>query len=144
MTDSISVRITPLARGSNWRQWSAQLRAMLTTKDRYDKLLDAPPQSGEEEKDVICKAKIQLHVSGALHSVVERASSAHEAWEALRKEYLGDQKARQPILINKLMELRQGRDSVIAYIDKTHELRDQMESLEMDSAISLLCRDRIK
>lgn len=139
----VSVKIKPLARGGSWQQWSAQMRALLTTKERYDEMLDRAPDGSkpaEVEKDVICKAKLQLHVAGPLLNVVARAATATVAWQALREEYDGDLVTRQPMVIHKVMQLSQGSDSVVQYCDKARLLRDDLVDLELDASVALLCQ----
>ena len=45
---------------------------------------------------MLCKAKLQLYVSGPLTAVVDRATAARDAWVAVHGEYVGSLKIRQP------------------------------------------------
>ena len=120
--------------------WASQMRALLITQDRLDRCLDAAPTTEDgEARDVLCKAKLQLHVAGALQSVVARAKTAHAAWKALEDDYKGSLATRQPQLMGRLHDLSQGRDSVVEYIDRAMRLRDQFEELDMGGSMPLLC-----
>jgi Reverse transcriptase (RNA-dependent DNA polymerase)/Integrase core domain/GAG-pre-integrase domain len=142
MGTDISVRIPPLARDGNYKAWASSMRALLISKDRLDRLLDAEPGEDEnlKERDAVCKATLQLHVTGPLKAVVDRAKTAKQAWDALYEEYLGSLHIRQPQLMASLTSLSQGSLSVVQYIDKAKELRDDFEALEMSSSLPLLCQ----
>jgi hypothetical protein len=53
----------------------------------------------ELRADAKCKAILQLHVGGALTSVVQRSNSAKQAWDALHEEHLGRAHVRKPRLL---------------------------------------------
>jgi hypothetical protein len=78
MGDGLSVKVTPLTRQSNYRQWAAEVEALLTVNNRLDKLLSTPPDGRdlEVERDIQCKARLTLYVSGPLREVVARAGTA--------------------------------------------------------------------
>jgi hypothetical protein len=79
MGTEITVKIPPLARDGNYKSWASSMRALLISQSRLDKLLDEPPDGEEEEeRDLLCKAKLQLHVAGPLKGVVERADTAKQ------------------------------------------------------------------
>jgi hypothetical protein len=99
MSDSVStVKIPVLTRDGNYRHWARQIRSMLILADGLDEFLDAEPADSAQarRKDKITKARIQLHVGGALRDVVDRAETAKAAWDALRAEYMGALHLRQP------------------------------------------------
>jgi hypothetical protein len=117
------------------------MRAYLVTQKRLDKLLDAAPTAGNEketENDILCKAQLQLRVSGPLNAVVERAKTAKAAWDALHREYVGSLQVRQPQLMTSLTELSQGSLTLVKYIDKVKQLRDDFEALSMEQSLPLL------
>ena len=105
MSESSSLKLPKLSREGDYRSWSQMMRAYLITQDRLDKFLDATPATGDakaEEQDLICRAKLQLQVTGPLSSIVSRADSAKAAWDALRDDYKGSLKTRQPQLTAQL------------------------------------------
>ena len=67
--------------------------ALLVSQRRLDTLLDAAPTTDatdeEQEKDVLCKTKLQLHVACPLKAVVDRATTARDAWVALHGSMWG-------------------------------------------------------
>lgn len=141
MGTEMSVKVAPLTRDGDYKSWASSMRALLISQQRLDKFLDRIPNaasSEEKESDVVCKAKLQLHVSGPLKAVVERASSSHQAWKALKEEYIGSLKVRQPMLMSSLTNLSQGNLTIIQYIDKARELRDEFEALSMQASLPLL------
>jgi hypothetical protein len=97
-------------------------------------------ERGQKEKDLLCRCKLQLHVAGPLQAIVDRATTAKEAWAALHKEYIGSLQVRQPMLMSSLTQLSQGSLTLIQYIDKAKELRDEFEALEMKASLPLLCQ----
>jgi transposase InsO family protein len=130
-----------LSRDGNYRLWANQMRALLLTQNRLDEWLDKEPgedKDKEKEKDMICKAKLQLHVTGPLQSVVARASTAKQAWDALHEDYVGSLRARAPQLTAALTNLNHGDESLVAYIDRVLLIRDQFEELNMAASIPLL------
>jgi hypothetical protein len=140
MADGLTVKLTPLTRDGNCKQWAGQVRSLLIVATRLDKLLDREPAGEEEvEKDIVCKARLMLCVSGPLRDIVDRAGSAKDAWDALQEEYLGDLHAKKPKLMADVTALSQEGRSVIEYIDKAKELRDQFESVGMSESLPLLC-----
>jgi hypothetical protein len=84
-------------------------------------------------RDVLCKARLQLHVAGPLQSIVARADSAKEAWDALQADYEGSLRTRTPQLTAQLTSLSQKGDSIVTYCDRLLHLRDQFEALKMKS-----------
>jgi hypothetical protein len=117
------------------------MEAYLITQGRERWLSEEPDEAkaAEVNEDNGCKAGIQLHVSGALRAIVQRAKTSKEAWNALRDEYVGSLKVRQPLLMAQVTELRQGRDSVVRYNDRAKRLRDQFEDLALKESLPLLC-----
>jgi hypothetical protein len=114
---------------------------MLTVSHRLDEMLEREPDEDDAEekcKDVICKAKLQLHVSGPLRDIVTRGKTAKEAWQLLHDEYMGGLHARKPKLMGELHMLEQGGRSVVQYIDQAKELRDQFEELNLEASLPLL------
>ena len=146
MTDS-SLKIPKLARDGDYRTWSQLMRAYLITQDRLDKVLDTAPAQNDPaalEQDLLCRARLQLHVAGALQSLVARAKTAKEAWEALKEDYQGSLRTRQPQLTAQLTHLSQGGDSITAYVDKLLLLRDEFEALGMATSLPLLVAQFIR
>ena len=144
---TMTVRIPVLSREGNFKQWASQVKAMLTVSNRLDEMLMREPAADDAEdisRDVICKAKLQLHVTGPLRDIVERAATAKEAWQVLHDEYMGDLHARKPKLMGDLHSLVQGSLSVIQYIDQARELRDQFEDLQLEASLPLLCHKFIQ
>ena len=147
MSESSSLKLPKLSREGDYRSWSQMMRAYLITQDRLDKFLDATPVTGDakaEEQDLICRAKLQLQVTGPLSSIVSRADSAKAAWDALRDDYKGSLKTRQPQLTAQLTQLSQGSDSIPAYVDKLLALRDEFDALSMESSLPLLASQFIR
>lgn len=140
-------RIPPLARDGDYLSWASQMRAFLITQDRLDMFLDATPpvsDTANRGKDLLCKARLQLHVAGPLQAIVSRAQTAKEAWEALYVDYQGSLRTQQPQLTAKLTELSQGNDSIATYIDNLLALRDRFEALNMKEALPLLSSQFIR
>jgi len=138
MTD-VTVKFAPLARGGTYRAWASKMRALLLTQGRLDRLLDQAPVTEEEvERDELCKARLLLHVSGPLADIVERQPTAHAAWTKLHKEYMGDLRARQPLLLDELHTLKQGKDTIVQYSDKALRMRDEFMELSLESSLPLL------
>lgn len=137
-----TVKVPVLSRDGNYRQWASKMEAFLITQDGgLDRWLEDDPEEGNAAQirgDRVCKAKIQLHVTGALQQIVARARTARIAWEALEQEYVGALRVRQPQLTRELSELRQGSDGLMKYIDKARDLRDQFEDLGMQQSVVLL------
>jgi hypothetical protein len=121
------------------------MRALLIGQQRLDKLLDTEPGNDEKEKerDLLCRAKLQLHVAGPLTAIVSRAKTAKAAWDALHQEYRGSLQVRQPLLMSSLTTLKQGSQSLVQYIDKAKALRDEFEALELKTVLPLLCQSFI-
>jgi hypothetical protein len=129
-----AIKFPPLVRDGAYKSWASSMRALLITQKRLDKLLDKEPQANdaeEKENDVLCKAQLQLRVHGPLKAIVERATTAKAAWDALEKEYVGTLRVRQPMLMAALTELSQGSETLVQYADKARQLRDDFEALEM-------------
>jgi hypothetical protein len=147
MGSEITVRVPPLTRDGDYMAWASSIaiRALLITQNRLDQLLDKKPTEDEKEKekDVLCKAKLQLHVTGPLKAVIERPATAHEAWNALHEEYVGSLRTRQPQLLAALTTLSRGSLTLVQYIDKVKELRDEFEALEMKASLPLLSQNFI-
>jgi hypothetical protein len=146
MTDN-SLRILPLTRDSDFQSWAIMMKAYLVTQDRLDRHLLATPPSTDTEgrgKDVLCKARLQLHVAGPLQSIVARAKSAKEAWDALKADYEGSLRTRTPQLTAQLTSLSQKGDSIITYCDRHLHLRDEFEALKMDASLPLLAHQFIR
>ena len=143
----LSLKIPTLTREGDYQAWSNQIRAFLITERRLDRYLDASPAEDDAEgkgRDLLCKARLQLHVAGPLQTIVARATTAKEAWDSLYEDYRGTLRTRQPQLTAKLTELSQGKDSVSAYIDRLLDLRDQFEALDMSSSLPLLSSQFIR
>jgi hypothetical protein len=143
MGTEIAVKVPPLVRDGNYKAWASSMRALLISQSRLDRLLDAGPDDNDEESqesDILCKAKLQLHVAGPLKAVVERAATAKAAWDALHEEYVDSLRIRQPQLMSSLNDLNQGKMTLIQYIDKVKELRDEFEALDMTASLPLLCQ----
>jgi hypothetical protein len=138
--------LTPFTREGDYKQWACQVEALLILADRLDKLLTREPDGSEEEleRDIVCKARLTLYVSGALRGIVVRADTAKAAWDALQEEYLWELRARKPKLKADLANLSQGGGSVVDYIDRVKERRDQFEELEMLESLPRLCRNFIR
>jgi hypothetical protein len=132
MGSEMTIKVPPLVRGGDYRSWARTMRALLIGQQRLDKFLDAEPVGpAEQEKDLLCRSKLQLNVAGPLKAVVDRAKTAKAAWDALHTEYLGSLQVRQPMLMSSLTQLSQGSLTLVQYIDKASELRDEFEALEM-------------
>jgi hypothetical protein len=112
MTD-FNFRLPVLTRDGDYQSWATQMRAFLITHDRLDVFLDATPDASDAAKrgkDLLCKARLQLHVAGPLQGIISRAETAKQAWDALRVDYQGSLQTRQPQLTAKLTDLSQGND----------------------------------
>ena len=142
-----TLKIPKLSRDGDYREWAQMMKAYLITKGRLDKALTAEPRendSAAEERDLLCLAHLQLHVTGPLQSVVARAKSAKAAWDALKEEYQGSLKSRQPQLVAQLTELSQGSKSTTDYVDKLLSLRDEFEALQMHASLPILASQFIR
>ena len=142
-----TLKIQKLSRDGDYGEWAQLMKAYLITKGRLDKALSTEPTKGDsdaEEVDLLCLAQLQLHVTGPLQSVVARAKSAKAAWDALKEEYQGSLKSRQPQLVAQLTELSQGSKSITAYVDKLLSLRDEFEALQMHASLPLLASQFIR
>ena len=93
---------------------------------------------------LLCKARLQLHVTGPLLGIVARARTAKAAWEALKDDCQGSLRTRQPQLTAQLTQLSQGNDTVPAYVDRLLSLRDEFEALSMESSLPLLASQFIR
>lgn len=147
MSESVGLKIPKLSRDGDYRTWSTLMRAYLITQDRLDKALEAAPAASDSaavEKDLLCRARLQLHVTGPLQSIVARAKTAKAAWDALKADHEGSLRTRQPQLTAQLTRLCQGNDSVIAYTDRLLVLRDEFEALGMESSLPLLASQFIR
>ena len=147
MSESTSLKIPKLSRDGDYPTWSQLMRAYLITQDRLDKALDAAPASSDskaQEQDLLCKARLQLHVTGPLLGIVARARTAKAAWEALKDDYQGSLRTRQPQLTAQLTQLSQRNDTVPAYVDRLLSLRDEFEALSMESSLPLLASQFIR
>jgi hypothetical protein len=82
-----TMKVAPLVRDEDYKAWASTLRALLIGQQRLDKLLDAEPGNDEkeQEQDLLCRAKLQLHVAGPLTAIVSRAKTAKAAWDALHR-----------------------------------------------------------
>jgi hypothetical protein len=137
MTES-SLRIPLLTRESGFQSWAIMMKAYLVTQDRLDKHLLATPSSTDTAgrgRDVLCKARLQLHVAGPLQSVVARADSAKEAWDTLQADYEGSLRTRTPQLTAQLTTLSQKGDSIVTYCDRLLHLRDQFKAQKIKSSL---------
>lgn len=142
-----SLKLSKLTREGDYRTWSQMMRAYLITQDRLDKALDIEPTANDAaalEKDLLCRARLQLHVSGALQSLVARAKTAKAAWDALKEDYQGSLRIRQPQLTAQLTQFSQGNDSITVYVDRLLLLRDEFEALGMESSLPLLASQFIR
>ena len=145
--ESTSLKIPKLSREGDYRSWSQMMRAYLVTQDRLDKYLDATPATSDAdalEKDLVCKSRMLLHVTGPLISIVARAKTSKAAWDALKDDYQGSLKTRQPQLTAQLTKLSQGNDGIPAYVDRFLALRDEFEALSMDASLPLLASQFIR
>jgi hypothetical protein len=146
MTDG-SLRIPQLTRDSDFQSWAIMMKAYLITQDRLDRHLSATPSSTDTAglgKDVLCKARLQLHVAGPLQSIVARATSAKEAWDALQADYEGSLRTRTPQLTAQLTSFSQKGDSIVTYCDRLLHLRDQFEALKMNGSLPLLAHQFVR
>ena len=80
MGTEVTVKVLSFVRDGNYKSWARSMRALLISQHRLDKFLDqAPTDDSSREKDVLCKAKLQLHVSGP-KAVIDRQATAQGAW----------------------------------------------------------------
>jgi hypothetical protein len=140
MSLEYTVKIAPLVRDGDYKEWAGSMRALLVGMKRLDKYLDAEPgqSATEKEEDLLCRSKLELYTVGPLKRIVNRSSTAKSAWEALRAEYIGSLQARQPQMMLSLTQLSQGSLTLVQYIDKAKELRDEFEALQMEASLPLL------
>lgn len=139
--------VPTLTRDGNYPAWAGLMRAYLITQNRLDRHLDATPRGADTEgqaNDVLCKARVQLHVAGPLLSIVQRATTAKQAWDGLYDDYKGSLVTRQPQLTAQLTQLSQGDDSIIEYVDRLLSLRDEFEALEMHASLPLLASQFVR
>jgi hypothetical protein len=143
---SDNVKILALKRGGNYQEWATQMEGYLVTLSLEAWLEKEPDLSKSTEvgKDKQAKARLLLAVSGGLLEIVRRASNTKEAWTALRNEHLGELKVQRPRVLGKIVELQQGRDSIIEYIDRAKLLRDQMEDLELKDSLPMLSHQFVR
>jgi hypothetical protein len=89
---------------------------MLTVSNRLDELLEDESDevnAEEQNKDIICKVKLQLFVSGPLRDIISRTRTAKEAWELLHTWYVGGLDAKKPKPMGDLHMLEQGGKSMV-------------------------------
>jgi transposase InsO family protein len=143
---SETVKIAVLKRGGNYREWAAQMEAYLTTQSLEAWLEKEPDatKASEVSKDKLAKARLLLGVSGGLLETVRRASSTKAAWDALKEDYLGLLKVQRPRVMGEIVDLKQGRDSLVEYIDRAKALRDQMTDLKMEDSLPMLCHQFVR
>ena len=140
-SDNMSVekyRMKRLDRGGDYTPWASQVSAMLTELDLEEFIEREPDANAAEDvkrKDKKCKARLLLCVDGPLRRVVEDATSAKKAWDALKVEYLGSLKVRRPALLGDVRVLKQGHvESVEEYGDRARALLTKLDDAEVASA----------
>jgi hypothetical protein len=140
MAEGLSFKIPVLKRDGNCRQWLSQMKALMVIRN-LEYVLENDVNGDDEYElraDAKCKAILQLHVGGALTSVVQRSNSAKQAWDALHEEHLGRAHVRKARLLAQANGLEQGDGTVQQYIDKAKDLRDEFLDSEMIDTISLI------
>jgi hypothetical protein len=143
---SESAKIPTLQRGGKYREWAAQMEALLITHGLDTWLEKSPGTSKPSElsKDKLAKARLLMHVSGGLLDIVRRAKTTKTAWDALKSEYQGFLKVRRPRLMNEVAEPKQRNDSIVDYIDRAKRLRDELDDLDLDSDMSMLSHQFVR
>ncbi|XP_074277048.1 uncharacterized protein LOC141600703 [Silene latifolia] len=134
----------PIFKGEKYHLWSLKMKTMFKSQDLWD-LIEAgytEPDPTPAIPDAQLKenrkkdAKALFYIQSALEDEffprIIGAQSAHEAWETLKQEYLGDQrvlKVRLQTLRRDFAELTMGdKESVQTYLSRVTDIVGQMRS----------------
>ncbi len=136
-TPSEWFKVRRLRRDGNYREWAANVRALLVDADLAS-YLETEASEGDDAamtRQDKCKARLLLSVEGPLQSIVEKAATAKAAWQQLEKEHLGSLQTRRPMLLGEVRELKQGpKETVEAYGDRAKALLSRLEDLDLSCA----------
>jgi hypothetical protein len=108
--DTKVTRTPKLSRNGNFRTWSVQLQAVLTSSDDHDQFLFRRPAVGdanEQRLDRQARAKLIMCLGSDMVSLVENANTTHDAFEALRADHLGHAVSVRSALLSEVTALRQ-------------------------------------
>jgi hypothetical protein len=133
--------VVKLTRNGNYHKWVAQITAHLVELDLEEWLTSEPDDTKPTEVKAAkkCKARLLLAVEGGLIRVVERATSAKKAWQAIHADHLGSLTERRPQLLGELRILKQKTgESVEAYGERALDLLQRLEDLELKDSEILL------
>jgi hypothetical protein len=137
--------LVPLLKASdNFTAWSEKLESvlMLTQPQALDKWLTKEPDASDQtevKQDLLCLATIKLYVHESLSSVIRGCKSAKQAYESLQKKLLHAMEIRRQSCHTSIAALRQGRQSVNAYLDSARDLICEAQDVGQTSLMSLLC-----
>ncbi|KAG6403222.1 hypothetical protein SASPL_135439 [Salvia splendens] len=143
-TTSTSQSQIPNFRGEKYHLWSLKMKTMFKSQELWDLVENGftepnpapavPDQQLRENRKKDAKALffIQSAIEDDIFSRISAANTAHEAWEILKQEYLGDQKVikvRLQTLRRSFAELMMGeKETVQNYLSRVTEIVSQMGS----------------
>ncbi|KAG6402581.1 hypothetical protein SASPL_134778 [Salvia splendens] len=143
-TTSTSQSHIPNFRGEKYHLWSLKMKTMFKSQELWDLVKNGytepnpapvvPDQQLRETRKKDAKALffIQSALDDDIFPRISAANSAHEAWEILKQEYLGDQKVikvRLQTLRRSFAELMMGeKETVQNYLSRVTEIVSQMGS----------------
>ena len=140
MADPQVLRFPKLSRNGNFRAWSIQLRALLTTSDRHDRFLsDNPADDAETLLDQQARAKLIMCLSNEMLPLVEETDTARAAYEAVRADHLGNARSMRSELLAEVAAMKQShRQSVKDYVAVGREYLVRLREVGVERPATLL------
>lgn len=142
MTDTQVTRIPKLTRTSNFRAWSVQLEAVLTTADEHDRFLNEEPDLNEPAEvrlDKQARAKLIMCLGPDMVSLVEGRTTTRAAFEALRQDHLGHAVSMRSELLAEVTAMRQSpKQSVKDYVAVGREYILRLRDVGVEHPATLL------
>uniref|UniRef100_A0A803MD58 Retrovirus-related Pol polyprotein from transposon TNT 1-94-like beta-barrel domain-containing protein n=1 Tax=Chenopodium quinoa TaxID=63459 RepID=A0A803MD58_CHEQI len=145
-TNPSSKPLIPIFKGEKYHLWSLKMKTMFKSQELWDlvengydepNLAPAIPDAQLKEnrkKDAKALFFIQSALDDDIFPRITAATSAHEAWETLKQEYLGDQrviKVRLQTLRSDFAKLAMGeKEHVQNYLSRVTEIVSEMRSYE--------------
>lgn len=134
-------QINQLKRDGDYRLWSAQFEASLTTLGMEAWLTEQPNPELPAEVTADSKARSNMLLAVAdrgLARIIHRAATTMEAWELIRDEFEAEQELRRPLLMSQLNEVRQGSSETYGrYAERVLEILEKLEDAGFDGANQL-------
>ncbi|KAL9448075.1 hypothetical protein AB3S75_015529 [Citrus x aurantiifolia] len=134
--------LLPVFKGVNYHFWSLKMKTLFKSQELWDLVetgfidseLDEPSQQLREARKRDFKAlfMIQQALDDEVFPTISAATTSHEAWEFLKKEYLGD----EMVISVKLQTLRrdfetfvmQEKESVQEFLTRVSGIVNHMKS----------------